>query len=103
MDDERCDHIVKIASDKLGPSGLAYRLNDDPTKSRYCNPESHARNKCAGKCFICRAMVHDVHEVHRELLKDVARNRQPACSRSDSLILLSGPAILCLEEPSLKA
>ena len=34
MDDERCDHIVKIASDKLGPSSLAYRLNDDPSNSR---------------------------------------------------------------------
>jgi len=34
IDDERCDHVVKIASDKLGPSGLAYRKNDDPNNSR---------------------------------------------------------------------
>jgi prolyl 4-hydroxylase len=34
IDDERCDHVVKIASDKLGPSGLAYRKTDDPNNSR---------------------------------------------------------------------
>ena len=35
MDDERCDHVVKIASARLGPSALAFRPGDNPDNTRY--------------------------------------------------------------------